>query len=196
MSMEKNVENLEPNLLRNAIKPEDLLLDLSLKKHFAEDPAVSERLDIQIEAFQNSSTQEQLFCYLWKKDLRLVDESFMDLIGDNDILEIYDVENFKQVFANRVFFTFSNYEPETLMKYSFTQLYKRDQKYNSDILANASKCLHTGKIEKYSTPAHYITEYAFGESDRYRLHLKYLCPIKDLSGNLVQVASTNFCLKV
>lgn len=158
--------------------------------------AITDRLNMQIEAFKMPSPQEQLYFFMFKKNLRFFDEDFFDKINDTDIVEVYDVNTYEQQFANNVFFQFSNYDAMTLMTRPFPQLYKRDKKHDSELLAMVQKAVHTKHTIECNVKPHVITEFAFDQSDRYRIRMKYITPLKNEDGDVRYVVSTNFCLKV
>jgi hypothetical protein len=157
---------------------------------------VDRRIKMQTEAFSKPSPQEQLYYYMFEEGLRFFDDDFFDKIGNTDILEVYDVNTYEQKFANSVFFQFSNYDALTLMTNPFPRLYKREAIYDNQLLASVQKTVQTRNTVKMDIAPHIITEYAFDQTDRYRIQMKYLTPLKNADGNIECIVSTNFCLKV
>lgn len=129
-----------------------------------------------------SLSDEIRFCRKALKKLgwKLKDESFFNLIRDeNDVIEIYN-KNYNQVYRSFSFFKYCCYSILDLLTYEWSELYDRPAHVN-EMLFKFGKQMFTedGTTMPYNIPPHVLIEKNEHLSRYFEVEMKYGSPVLD-----------------
>lgn len=105
-------------------------------------------------------------------------QSFMDLIGPDDVLEIYSLD-YKQMFCSINFWCMVSYTLDQVFLNEFWELYGRDSSVNDTIGVTIAQALKERKTLPFDSPSHIMAELASPGMYRFEMTLGHVSPLFD-----------------
>lgn len=144
---------------------------------------VDSYLSLEVEALEDVSDNMRLsishlkeFCN--KKDY-LINDKFLNIIEEGDVIEVYNLSSNMQEYCNMVFLTRCSYDMLTLRLHEWKQLFSRDESLVSGIATSLAEAKVSDEvIQRWQVPSHDLIEILNPRRYQARLSLLHLSPLR------------------
>lgn len=114
---------------------------------------------------------------------------FLEKLGEEDVFEIYSLEN-TQLFSNFRFWELVSYPVDEILVREFDYLYKRDSEIRSEIFCTIEKTLALGKIQAFDSRLHTMIEANSQNPREFDMRLGVCAPLWDRGLNQITAFAT------
>jgi len=152
-------------------------------------------VDVAQEVVLNRESLVSDHRFLWRMLLRLdlipTADFFSHLEGDEDIIEIYSVPDFVQIYRNISFFHNCSYTLEEILCRPYWELYQRDQSITDAIMLTAEAVTRQKKLSTvhYDLPPHRLVEIDSVHNFSSIVENKFISPLVNSNREIVAVVN-------